>query len=132
MEIYLNNNKGLWLSYTIMICLRHNISYLCPSHTIFQRHLEWWLSHHRCFYLLACHISKYWTSHSVFVFSLPTSTEIRQLKIYVITPAVVCLYEPNHLHMTKHINVRTIIITAATDAPTATPKTSPSISHCAP
>ena len=34
-----------------------------------------------------------------------------------------------YLHMHKHISVKIIIITAATDAPTATAITSPSISQ---
>lgn len=37
-----------------------------------------------------------------------------------------------HLHMIRHTNVRTMIIKAATDAPIATPKTSPSTSHWVP
>ena len=38
-------------------------------------------------------------------------------------------YENAYLHMHKHIKVRIIMMTAATDAPTATAMTSPSISQ---
>lgn len=41
-------------------------------------------------------------------------------------------FNKNYLHITRQINVKTIIIKAATDAPIATPRTSPSTSHCAP
>ena len=38
-------------------------------------------------------------------------------------------YENAYLHMHKHIKVKIIMMTAATDAPTATAMTSPSISQ---
>lgn len=112
----------------IMIRLRHNVSDLSPSHSVFKSHLVGRCAHGWCFHLTTTEITEDGTSHRILMLTLPPATKT----INIFIRRNVKVNSQTYLHITRQISVRMMMMIAATDAPTATARTSPSTSHVAP
>lgn len=121
------NKCETWLVYCIVIGLRHDVSNLSPSEPVLQSQLVRWRPHYWSFNCVACggHVAKHRTSNCSFLFSAPFSTKAK----YTFMCNAYVGASKTYLHITKHTRVSPIIIMAATLAPMATPRTSPSSSH---
>lgn len=82
--------------------------------------------------------TEWWISETVFLYIHVISTFLITFfkLVYLSVISEKICYNNNlnesYLHMQRQMSVETMIMTAATEAPMATPRTSPSISHCAP